>query len=259
MSDALILFSINMSHYSEKVRWLLDASGLPYQEQPLTPALHTLPMLIKGGRWQTTVPLLQRGHECVQDSPRIVDWLAQHYDLEHCLPMAERHKIVAIQARFDRIGKPIARFLYLPGFAHGALIRAIWGQFASPLARLFVSVSYPLVKPIFQLKLQINERAVARAAKQIDIEIRWLEEQIRQDRYMVAGRFTFADIAVAAILAPLACPVEHPIYGHPEFRAKMASAASQWADSTALQWVRDVYAQHRGPVWAQMAVPPLLS
>lgn len=258
MSDTLTLFTINMSHYSEKVRWLLDASCLPYQEQPLTPALHTIPMLIKGRRWQTTVPLLQRGGECIQDSPRIVAWLTQHYDLESCLPSEERQQILAIQAHFDRIGKPIARFLYLPGFAHGALLRAIWGQFASPLARLFVSASYPVVKPMFQVKLRINERAVARARHQIDVEIQWLNAQLVDRRYLLGDRFTFADIAAASILAPLACPTEHPIYGHPEFRAKMASAASQWADSPALQWVRDMYALHRGPVWARMTVPPLL-
>lgn len=259
MSAELTLFTINMSHFSEKIRWLLDAAGLVYREQPLTPALHVLPMLLKGGRGQTTVPLLQRGHDCVQDSPRIVNWLVQEYGLNRLLPPEQRAEILAVQARFDRIGKPIARYLYLPGFAHGPLIRDIWTQFSSPAANVFVRVGYAVIKPLFRLKLNINQRAVRQAQQQIDAEIHWLEQQLQGRRYLVGNAFSFADIAAAAILAPLACPPEHPVYGHPEFRAKMAGPAQQWANSAALEWVRDVYAQHRGRVWANLNVPrPLL-
>ena len=40
--------------------------------------------------------------------------------------------------------------------------------------------------------------------------------------------------------------------GGREFRTKMASAAKIWADSPALDWVREVYAKHRGQVWEVM-------
>ena len=75
INTPLTLFTINMSHYSEKIRWLLDYEGIEYNEVALTPAVHTLPMLIKGKRAETTVPLVQRATTCVQDSPRIVNWL----------------------------------------------------------------------------------------------------------------------------------------------------------------------------------------
>ena len=47
---ALTLFTIDMSHFSEKIRWLLDYEEIPYQEIALTPALHTVPMWLKGRR-----------------------------------------------------------------------------------------------------------------------------------------------------------------------------------------------------------------
>ena len=247
----LILYTINMSHYSEQIRWMLDYEQLDYREDALTPAVHTLPMLLKGKRQQTTVPLIQRGDVCVQDSPRIVNWLAMEYGPLQTMPASLQEEIVAVQQRFDAIGKPVARYLYLPGFAHDGLIKDIWTQFAKPWENAVVRIFYPVIKPVFKIKLKINPKDVARAEKKIDAEIRWLEERLKSGRYLVGDRFTVADITAAALLAPLACPPEHPIYGTKEFREKMAGPAQQWADSPALQWVRDMYRDHRGKIWAR--------
>ena len=85
-----------------------------------------------------------------------------------------------------------------------------------------------------------------------DQQIKWLESRIKLGFYLVGDSLSVADISAAAMLAPLACPVEHPIYGTHDFRTKMASAAKIWADSPALDWVREVYAKHRGQVWQVM-------
>jgi len=247
--QSLILYTINMSHYSEKIRWLLDYEGITYHEEALTPAVHTLPMLLKGKRKQTTVPLVQQGSTCVQDSPRIVSWLSMEYGPLKTYPAAEMDEINAIQQRFDAIGKPVARYLYLPGFAHDDLIKTIWTQFAKPWESAVVRVFYPVIKPVFKLKLKINPKDVAKAEKKIDAEIRWLEEKLKVSRYLVGDHLSVADITAASLLAPLACPQEHPIYGTKDFREKMAGPAAQWADSPALQWVRDIYAEHRGKIW----------
>jgi glutathione S-transferase len=253
MTDAhsLTLYTINMSHYSEKIRWLLDYENIPYQEEALTPAVHTLPMLLKGKRQQTTVPLVQRGSECVQDSPRIVNWLSMEYGPLKTMPAALQEEIVAVQRRFDAIGKPVARYLYLPGFAHDELIKTIWTQFSTPWESAVVRLFYPVIKPVFKIKLKINPKDVAKAEQKIDAEIRWLEEELKKGRYLVGDRLTVADITAASLLAPLACPVEHPIYGTKEFREKMAGPAQKWADSPALEWVRNLYRDHRGKIWAR--------
>ena len=99
----LTLYTINMSHYSEKIRWLLDYEQIPYTEIPVTPALHTLPMLAKGGFKQTTVPVIQQGSECVQDSPRIVDWLTLNCGPLKTMPEAFQEEILSVQQRFDAI------------------------------------------------------------------------------------------------------------------------------------------------------------
>ena len=251
----MTLFTINMSHYSEKIRWILDFEKLPYKEIPLTPALHTLPMLIRGKRLETTVPTLEDGNINIQDSPRIVQWLAKHHSPLHSYPVELAEDIQFIEKRFDRIGKPIARYLYLPGFAHKELILDIWTQFAKPWESIFIRAMYPIIKPIFQIKLKINKTDVSRAEKLIDAEINWLNDRLSRTtsthgvKYLVGERLTVADITVAALLAPLACPAEHPIYGHPLFYKHMATPAGRWANTPAMEWVRKLYSAHRGVIW----------
>ena len=250
--NGLTLFTINMSHYSEKIRWLLDYEKIEYQEEALTPVVHALPMLLKGKRNQTTVPLIQQGSKHVQDSPRIVDWLSMERGPLKTLPSGLRDEIIDIQQRFDAIGKPVARYLYLPGFAHPALIKNIWTQFAKPWESAIVRLFYPIIKVVFKVKLKINAKDVARAEKKIDQEIKWLEQRLSDGRqYLVGDRFTVADITAASLLAPLACPPEHPIYGTKDFREKMAGPAEQWANSPAIERVRTMYTQNRGKIWAK--------
>lgn len=254
MSDQekLTLFTINMSHYSEKIRWLLDYEKIEYQEQALTPFIHALPMFIKGKRQRTTVPLLQHGDKYVQDSPRIVDWLAKNRGPLKTLPADIQDEIIEIQKRFDIIGKPIARYLYFTGFAYPALIKDIWTQFAKPWENVVVRTTYPIIKHLFKKMQRVNEVDVAKAEQKIDQEIKWLEQRLSDGReFLVGDTLTVADITAASLLAPLACPSEHPIYSTQDFREKISGSAKKWAASPALEWVRTMYTQHRGVIWAK--------
>ncbi len=252
MSDPkkFTLFTINMSHYSEKIRWLLDYEKIDYQEQALTPFIHALPMFIKGKRKRTTVPLIQQGSRCIQDSPRIVDWLLKERGPLKTLPAGLQDEIIEIQKRFDAIGKPIARFLYFTGFEHPALIKDIWTQFAKPWENIVVRLFYPIIKRLFKKIQRVNTVDVARAEQKIDQEIKWLEQRLSDGRqFLVGDSFTVADITAASLLAPLACPSEHPIYGTQDFREKIAGSAKKWAASPALEWVRSMYTDNRGEIW----------
>ena len=60
-SAPLTLYTFAMSHFSEKIRWTLDACQLPYEERCLTPVFHMPTALHLGGRGQTTLPIVQQG------------------------------------------------------------------------------------------------------------------------------------------------------------------------------------------------------
>jgi glutathione S-transferase len=255
-APALTLYTIAMSHYSEKIRWLLDAEKLLYREVALTPVFHIRPMLVKGLRGQTTVPLLEAGSQRIQDSTRIIEWLAKARGPLATLPAAQRAEIMAVEERFDAIGKDVARYLYYTGFAHTDEILRLWTRFATPAQARVIRLGYPLFKAVFKLKLSIHARAAQRAEQRIDEALRGLEAHLASGkRYLVGDQFSVADITAAALLAPMACPLEHKVYGEASFREHMASTNPLWQNRAGLDWVRSIYAQHRGPMWATMPLP----
>jgi len=249
-SAPLTLYTFAMSHYSEKIRWTLDASHIAFTEVCMTPVFHMAPALAMGRRGQTTLPILKTPTEAIQDSPRIVDWLARTQTPFALLPADLATEVRAVERRFDAIGKDVARALYAGGFGHAdAQIRDLWTAHASPLQALVVRVGYPLIRWGFRQKLQIHAQRTALAQQRINEAMDWLEDRIaQQGLYLVGGRFTVADITAASLLAPIACPDEHPVYSAASYREGMASAMRPWLGRPALTWVREVYARHRGTV-----------
>jgi glutathione S-transferase len=247
-APGLTLYTFAMSHYSEKIRWTLDVSHIPYREVCMTPVFHMLPALRMGKRGQTTLPILRSPKRAIQDSPRILDWLVDNYGPLEVLPTAPLPQIRAVEQRFDAIGKDVARFLYAHSFGvSDAYILKLWTDYATPAQAAFIRSAYPAIRWGFKRKLHINPSRAEQARERITKVVDWLEGELADGRrYLVGGRFSAADITAAALLAPLACPAQHPVYGQPAFLVGMTAATAPWRHRMALQWVRRIYELHRG-------------
>lgn len=246
----LTLYTFAMSHYSEKIRWTLDVSDIPYREQCLSPAFHIAPALRMGGRGQTTLPIIQCDGESVQDSPRILRWLQAHHGPLTVMPSEFDAQLRDVERRFDAIGKDVARALYAGSFgvADDHIIK-LWTDHASPLQAALIRTGYPLMRWVFKQKLQIKPKRVAVARQRIGDALDWLDGQLASGRHHLVGEYlTVADITAASLLAPLACPAQHPVYGDSAYREGMRAALQEWSDRPAIAWVLHMYAQHRGPM-----------
>jgi len=259
------LYTFAMSHYSEKIRWTLDRAGIAYTEVCMTPVFHMLPALSKGKRGQTTLPVLDTPTGSIQDSARIIDWLARRHAPLATLPAIHAQQIREVEARFNAMGKDVARFLYAQIFGQSdEMVIRLWTEYATPAQARFIRLGYPLVRWGFRRKLKIFGPHIPRAEQRINDTLDWLDAQLADGRrYLVGDSLTVADITAAALLAPLACPKEHPVYGVPAFQQQTREALARWRDRPALQWVRDTYARDRGrytsglfdapPAWAKAA------
>lgn len=249
MSTALKLHTFALSHFSEKARWLLDASGTDYVEEPWVPFLHIAKALRKGGRGATSVPVLDTGAGCVQDSTRILLWLAEHRAPFALLPSdpALREEVLAVEDRFDRVGTHVIRYAYSRALDDTEGILTLWTLDATPGQARFMRFAYPLLKRLISKKLKLGEPAAIAASEQRFGEaLDWLAEQLKDGRqYLVGNQFTAADITAAALLAPIACPDEHPVYSRADFKAGIAPLRAKWAGHPALDWVRAIYRTHR--------------
>ncbi|MGQ0586628.1 MAG: glutathione S-transferase C-terminal domain-containing protein, partial [Gammaproteobacteria bacterium] len=113
---------------------------------------------------------------------------------------------------------------------------------ASPLQRLALNAAFPLIRQLFLRGLDTSPAAYARSQRIVDRTIGELDRAAAAGkRFMVGDALSVADITAAALLAPLACPEEHPIYSRRDYRQQMASVLAPWRDRPGLAWVRGIY------------------
>lgn len=80
----LELYQFELSHYSEKVRFILDYKGLAYRKFEVTPGVGQIDLYRMSGQRQ--VPVLKDGSEVIADSTAIADYLERQYPDRPLIP-----------------------------------------------------------------------------------------------------------------------------------------------------------------------------
>ncbi|MFO0681824.1 MAG: glutathione S-transferase N-terminal domain-containing protein [Sandaracinus sp.] len=247
MTEPLRLYTFSLSHFSEKIRWLLALEGIPFVETAWTPGLH-----VPRARWRgrgTSVPIVESGGESVQDSTRIVHWLDARGGGLGLLPKdaGARAEVLALEARFDAVGEAVSRVAYAHLLADTETVLTLWGIDASAGERLLLRAGYPLLRRAFRRRARLDDRAaLARARERLLAGLDEIATRTAARETLVGTSLTVADVTAAALLAPVACPDEHPVYASPLFREITRVVAPELQSHAALDWVRRTYRAHRG-------------
>ena len=248
MNDAPpTLYTFAVSHYSEKIRWTLDHAGIAYREQRLVPFFH-IPRVLALTRRASSVPVIQTADEVIQDSTRILEWLERRHAPLSLIPAepALRAEVMELEARFDRIGVHVIRQLFAETMNDKAATLAMWNLDANALQRRALSLGYPLVRRGFSRLLQLSPATLRKAMAKIDEAADFIAERTRGGKpYLAGDQLTVADITACALLSPLACPEEHPLFGDPAYRRTVRMRAVRWDDHPGFEWVRKTYREHR--------------
>jgi glutathione S-transferase len=80
----LELYQFELSHYSEKIRFILDYKGLPYRKIEVTPGVGQIDVFRLSGQRQ--VPVLKDGNEVIADSTAIAEYLDKTYPDRPIIP-----------------------------------------------------------------------------------------------------------------------------------------------------------------------------
>jgi glutathione S-transferase len=248
------LFTFSISHFSEKVRWILDVLGLPYQETRLVPFLH-IPHNLRLTRGRgTSVPILRTNGEVIQDSLRITAWLEQNYraEMNACglIPAnkALREEVLQIEKQSGRVGSHVTRFVYAQRMDCRDELLRLWGLDANFLQRAALRALFPIERTAFARVVRMTPHNVERSRVVIGDALNAIEARITGNRrFLIGNRLTVADISACSLLAPLAAPEQHPVYGSQEYRELVGPIVSTWTQRPALEWVRDTYRRQRVP------------
>lgn len=252
-----VLWHTKLSHYGEKVRWALDHKRIDHRRRAVPPGAHmVVAYALTRGRGYT-IPLMQIDGEVLCDSTAIIAALEQRRPDPPLYPPdpVERRRALELEEFFDEELGPHTRQL---GFhelraAPDAMAAVAAAMLPAGLARneRVASIAGRLGERFAALRYGSESAAEAEVARRrIVAALDRIEAELERGTgdYLVAGRFTVADLTAASLLYPVvqppeAFPLPDPTPGYERFLAPLR-------ERRGFAWVGEIFARHRGAAGA---------
>jgi glutathione S-transferase len=245
MAD-LELFQFKRSHYNEKARWALDYKGLTHRRRSLLPGPHRVTVTRLSG--QVQVPVLRDGGRIIAGSAQIIDHLERIAPEPALYPQDAdaRDRALALQSWFDaEVGPAVRCAAFSDLMADSGYFARVFSDESPPAVRALYRALLPATKALMRRDLDISPETVGPARERVREALERVAEQTRATGYLVGDSFGIADLTAAALLMPAVNPPGGARY--PEPLAPVAVRwVARWADHPGSEWVRGIYARHRG-------------
>lgn len=213
------LYKLHWSHYVEKVRWALDFKQLDWHGIDIV--AFTKKEMQRFDCAQT-VPLIHDTATgvAISDSSPIIRYLDETYPEHPLLPAdpAAREAVWQWMLRLDstlglharRLGYTqvimecpnILSQLFMPDLCGGLFTRRGWRALAAPVLGTMLT-----------LRFRFHRNREDRVYEALEAQLLPIATQLERDGFLVAGRFTAADLTLASLLRPLRIVphfVDHP-------------------------------------------------
>ncbi len=245
-----VLWQIQLSLYSEKIRWALAYKGVDHVRRTPPPGTHR-PIalaLTKGGHDRFPVMRMADGR-IVGNSADIVAALEQDYPEPPLYPADPQQKARALEIEryFDReVGPDMRRFAWQQMIHDADAVQDSLVPHAPPAQQRALRFVFPVVRPIMKRDYAISAEAAEFARAGLRAAVTRIEDELDGGDYLVGDAFSVADLAAASLLTPLICPAgrEYPpvrvVEGVQELREELEARRGG-------QWVHEMYARHRAP------------
>ena len=193
-----------------------------------------------------TVPVLDLEGERIVDSTRIIKALERRWPDPSLYPSedTERRRALELEEFFDEeAGHELRRAAFYelrddPDYVSSLLMT---GQ--PPLARRVMRALLPVAMVYPKRRYRINPADAEEGRGNVSLALDRIEAEVGPSGYLVGDGFTVADLAAAALLFPVAWPVELQ-YDYPE------PPRMGWWESLArhpaAEWITEMYRRHRG-------------
>ncbi len=204
---AITLITIPISHFCEKARWALDRAGLPYTERAHVQVFHYLPAMWAAG--SRTVPVLIHDDGVLGQSADILRWIdGQLPEERRLIPAGWGAEITALEAELgEGLGVDGRLWMYQHLLPRPDLARRYGVTGVPGWQRASMGLAYPVVSRFIRHYLAVTPQAADAALGRVervfdDIALRLSDGR----RYLLADRFTAADLTFAALAAAVLLP-----------------------------------------------------
>lgn len=238
------LITIPFSHYCEKARWALDRAGVAYTERGHLPMLHYLAAGLR-----RSVPILVTADGPLRDSTAIAAW-ADAQAPGALLPAAAAARADALALEHDfgaQLGPATRRWSYFHVLPRRDLLPLMWRDVPRWQVWAF-RATRPLAVRAITRSLRLDAAGAERSRAKIDAAFEAVASRLADGRpYLTGDAFTVADLAFAALAAPVVLPPELPV-ALPALETYADAPRAQiaaWRASPAGAFVRALYARDR--------------
>jgi glutathione S-transferase len=241
------LWHIELSHYSEKVRWALDHKGIAYERRTPVPGLHgPVAMALTRSRHRR-LPVLRLDGQTIGDSTAIIGVLEERVPDPPLYPddPADRARALALEDDFDERLAPAVRSFCWRHILDEASVAGAIAPAAGRARRRLLDAMTPVVAPFVRRDYGATAAGTDAARAAILAAADRIERELGPAGYLVGDRFGVADLTGAALFTPLLCPPGRPFaprVGAPAILELRAEIAGRDAG----RWVAEMYARHRG-------------
>ncbi len=241
---AITLYQFPISHYCEKARWALDYKGLDYRIKNLLPGLH-LKVTTKMAR-KSHVPILDHDGVIVQGSNKIISYLDDTFPENKLTPVNPQQAQAALEwERYldEEVGIHLRRYMYHTLLEHPPVVLGLLTQGSPWFQRNLFKLMFPKVRKLMRKHMQIDAASAAASRQRVETALERLHAVVSEQPFLVGDRFSRADLAACALLAPLFMPVKYGLKWPAALPEPLLSETRDWQDK--LAWAKGIYDQYR--------------
>jgi len=249
--ESPILWQIEISHYSEKVRWALEHKGIGHRRRSPLPGMHIPIALWMTGGAQKTLPILQLDGRTIGDSTAAIAALEQRQPEPALYPADpdERRRALELEDFFDEQLGPYTRVLpFHELLGEPDLFAELAAQSVpGPLGKAKGMVGF-YARTYTRLRWGAGSSdAAAEARTKIVAALDRLEAELDANGggYLVGERFTVADLTAAAMFGPLVGPEEGPVATGQQMPPAYEEFRESQSERLGFRWVEDTFRRHR--------------
>jgi glutathione S-transferase len=210
---AIRLYQFAISHYCEKVRWALDYKGLSYETISLLPGQHVKTIRkLTGG--DSSVPVLDHDGHRVQGSKEIIDYLDETFPENPLTPSdpEAREAAIAWERRLDdEVGPAVRCYSYHHFLQRPKVVVPLLAAGTPFYNRILLKLAFSRVDEIMRKWMKINEKTAELSRETMEAYLTELAEAYQQKPYLAGDSFSRADLAAAALFAPMFQPEQYPV------------------------------------------------
>jgi glutathione S-transferase len=252
MDDARpILIQLDISHYSEKVRWALDYKRVPHVRRSPLPGTH-IPIAYALTRGQSyTLPLLRMDGRTISDSTAILAAIEERYPQPPLYPEdpALRRHALELEDYFDEQLGPHARLLPFHELSHEPKMFAEVAAAAvpGPLGKAKGLVGL-YARTYAGLRFGVrDEQAAAAARAGILAAMDRLDAELAagDGEFLVGERLSVADITAASLFYPVVGPDEGPLPADTPSPPALERFREELSGRRGFAWVEETFRRYR--------------